>query len=80
MNFNLPPSLKELIGSVSEDDLLDGGVKKIYRGLILMRRRVEAHRRRIEDLSHLVHQLQEASNNLKQAIDANTVYEKKLCL
>jgi len=78
MNFNLPPDLKELIGSVPDDDVLNGGVEIIYRGLILTRRGAEARRQHIEDLSRLEHDLQEASNNLQQVVDANTTYEKKL--
>ena len=65
MNFNLPLGLEELIGSVPEEDILDGGVEMICCSLILTRREVEACRRRIEDMSRLKHLLQEASNNLK---------------
>jgi len=79
MNFNLPPGVEELIGSVPEKDILDGGVEMICRGLMLTCRGAEARRRRVEELSRLEHQLQEASNNLQQAVDANTEYEKKLC-
>ena len=32
-----------------------------------------------EDISRLEHELQEAGHNLKQAVEANTTYEKKLC-
>lgn len=49
------------------------------RGLILTCHGVEAHRRRIEELSRLEHQLQKASDNLKQVVEANIAYEKKLC-
>ena len=38
MNFDLPPDLDELIGSVPDDDVLDGGVEIICCGLILTRR------------------------------------------
>jgi len=79
MNFHLPPDLEELIRSVPDDDILDGGIEMISRGLILTHRGAEARRRRIEDLSGLDHELQEASSNLQQAVDANRTYEKKLC-
>jgi len=78
MNFDLPPDLEELIGSVPEDNILDGGVEMMCRGLILTCRGAEAHRRRIEDLLRLEHQLQEAFNNLQQVVDANSEYERKL--
>jgi len=74
-----PSSIEELIGSLPEDDLLDGSVKMMCRGLILTRQGAEARRWRIEELSRLEHQLQEASNNLKQVVDANTAYKKKSC-
>jgi len=57
MNFDLPPGLEELIGWVLNDDILDGGVEMICHGLILTRRGAKARRRRIEDLSHLEHEL-----------------------
>jgi len=71
MNFTLPSNLKELIQSVLEDDLLDEGVKTMCRGLILTRQGAEARRQHIEELSRLEHELHEASNNLKQVVNAN---------
>jgi len=79
MNFKLPSNLEELIGSVPEDDLLDDSVEMMCRGLILTRRGTKVRRWHVEELSRLEHQLQEAFNNLKQVVEANTTYEKKLC-
>jgi len=59
-------------------DLLDGGIEMIRRGLVLARRGADARRSRVEDMSRLEHELQEAGQNLKQAVEANTTYEKKL--
>jgi len=42
MNFDLPPGLEELIGSLPDDDVLDDGVEMICRGLILTRRGLKA--------------------------------------
>ena len=44
----------------------------IYRGLFLARRGADARRNRVEDISRLEHDLQEAGHNLKQAVEANT--------
>jgi len=79
VSFDLPPGLEGLIGSVPEDDILDNGVEMICCGLVLARRGADARRRCLEDLSCLEHDLQEASHNLQQAVDANTTYEEKLC-
>ena len=79
MKFSLTPGIEGLIGSVPEDYLLNGGVKMICRGLILTRRGAEARRQHVEELSRLEHQLQEVSSNLKQVVEANIAYEKKLC-
>ena len=64
MNFKLPSGVEELIGSVPEEDILNGGVEMICRGLMLTRRGAKARRRRVEELLCLEHQLQKASNNL----------------
>jgi len=47
--------------------------------MILTRHEVEARRQHVEELSRLEHQLREVTNNLKQYVEANTAYEKKLC-
>jgi len=51
----------------------------ICRGLVLTRLRAGARGRRMEEVSRLEHELLEASSSLKQVVDANTTYEKKLC-
>jgi len=79
VSFKLPPSLEGEIRSVLEDDLLDSGIEMIYRGLVLARRGADARRCRAEDVSRLEHDLQKAGHDLKQAVEANTTYEKKLC-
>ena len=48
-------------------------------GLVLARRGADARKGRVEELSRLEHELQEAGQNLKQAVEANTTYEKQLC-
>jgi len=79
VSFKLPSNIEGEIRSVPDDDLLDGGIEMICRGLFLARRGADARRSRVEDISRLEHDLQEADHNLKQAVEANTTYEKKLC-
>jgi len=79
VSFRLPSGLEEEIKSVPEDDLLDGGIEMICRGLVLARRGAKAQRGHAEEISRLEHDLQEAGHNLKQAMEANTAYEKQLC-
>ena len=79
MSFKLPPNIEGEIRSVPDNDLLDGGIEMICRGLVLARRGVDTRRSRVEDISRLEHDLQEVGHNLKQAVEANTIYEKKLC-
>ena len=79
VSFKLPSNIEGEIRSVPDDDLLDGGIEMICRGLFLARRGADARRSRVEDISRLEHELQEAGHNLKQAMEANTTYEKKLC-
>ena len=79
VSSKLPPSIEGEIRSVPDDDLLDGGIEMICRGLVLARRGADARRSRVEDMSRLEHELQEAGQNLKQAVEANTTYEKQLC-
>lgn len=57
MNFNLPPSINELIGVVPEDNLLDDNIKMMCRGMILTRWEAEPCRSRNEELSRLEHEL-----------------------
>jgi len=79
VSFRLPPGLKGEIKSIPEGDLLNGSIEMICRGLVLARRGADARRDRVEELSRLEHELQEAGQNLKQAVEANTTYEKQLC-
>jgi len=79
VSFKLPSHIEGEIRSVPDDDLLDGDIEMICRGLFLARRGADARRSRVEDISRLEHDLQEARHNLKQAVEANTTYEKKLC-
>jgi len=72
VSFKLPPSIEGEIRSVPDDDLLDDGIEMICRG-------ADAWRSRVEDMSRLEQGLQEAGQNLKQAVEANTTYEKQLC-
>ena len=80
VSFDLPLGLEGVIGSVPEDDLLNNGVEMICCALVLVRRGADARRGRVEDVSRLEHDLQVAAHNLKQAMEANTTYEKKLCV
>ncbi|KAL9325157.1 hypothetical protein ACSQ67_005802 [Phaseolus vulgaris] len=41
--------------------------------------RADARKGRMEEISHLEHELREAGHNLKEAVEANTTYEKRLC-
>jgi len=79
VSFKLPSNIEGEIRSVPDDDLLDGGIEMICRDLFLARRGADARRSRVEDISRLEHDFQEAGHNLKQAVEANTTYEKKLC-
>jgi len=45
----------------------------------LAHRGADARKSRVEDISRLEHDLQEVRHNLKQVVEANTTYEKKLC-
>jgi len=79
VSIRLPPGLEGEIKSIPEGDLLNGGIEMICRGLVLARRGADVRKCRVEELSRLEHELQEAGQNLKQAVEANTTYEKKLC-
>ena len=50
----------------------------ICQGLILTRQRAAARDRYMGEISRLEHEILEASGSLKQVVDANTTYEKKL--
>jgi len=79
VSFRFPPGLEGEIMSIPKGDLLNGGIEMICWGLVLARRGADAQRDRVEELSHLEYELQEAGQNLKQAVEANTTYEKQLC-
>jgi len=79
VSFNLPPNNEELIWAVPKDDLLKGGIEIICRGLILTRQGAAVRDRRVEEISRLEQKLLEVSGSLKQVVDANTTYEKRLC-
>ena len=79
VSFRLPAGLEGEIKSIPKDDLLDSDIEMICRGLVLARRGADARRGQVEDVSRLEHDLQEAGQNLKQAVEANTTYEKQLC-
>ncbi|KAL9277882.1 hypothetical protein ACSQ67_024894 [Phaseolus vulgaris] len=51
----------------------------ICRGPVSAGRGADVRKCGVEELSRLEHELQEAGQNLKQAVEANTTYEKKLC-
>jgi len=72
-------NIEEVIRAVREDDLLQGGVEMICRGLVLTPLGADILGRRVEEVSRMEHEMSEASGNLRQAMDANTTYEKKLC-
>lgn len=77
--MELPPNTKEMTRAMVEDDLLQGGVELICRGLVLTCLGADVRGRPVEEISRLEHVLSEASGNLRQAVDANTAYEKNLC-
>jgi len=78
--FQLPPGLRGEIKSIPEDDFLNGGIEMICRGLVLAWQGADARKGRMEDISCLEHELQEAGHNLKETVEANTTYEKQLCV
>ncbi|KAL9315186.1 hypothetical protein ACSQ67_016187 [Phaseolus vulgaris] len=51
----------------------------ICRGPVLGRARGRRSEVRVEELSRLEHEPQEAGHNLKRAVEADTTYEKRLC-
>jgi len=65
----LPLNTEEVIRAVPEDDLLQGGVEMICRGLVLTRLEANSRDRRVEEISCLEHELSEASGNLRQVVD-----------
>jgi len=79
VSFKLPPSIEGEIRSVPDNDLFYGGIEMICRGLVLAHRGADVRRSRVEDISRLEHELQEVGHNLKQAVEANITYKKKLC-
>jgi len=77
VNFNLHPNIEDLIRAVPEDDLFEGNIEMMCRSLILTCHGAGVRAWRVKEISRLEHELLEASGNLKQAMVANTTYEKK---
>jgi len=50
VSFKLPSNIEGEIRSDPDDDLLDGGIEMICRGLFLARRGADARRSRVEDI------------------------------
>jgi len=78
VRVDLPPNTEEIIWAIPENDLIQGGIEMICRGLVLTRMGAVVQGHWVEEISRLEHELSEGSSNLRQAVDANTTYERKL--
>jgi len=78
VKIGLTPSTQELIRDVPNDDLIQGSIDMICRGLVLSWLGKDVWGHRVEEISRLEHKLAETSGNLRKSLEVNTAYEERL--
>lgn len=74
----MTPFTQEMIRAVPDDELNQGSIEMICRGLVLAWLGADVWGHRVEEISRLEHELAEASGNLRQSLKANNAYEERL--
>ena len=74
----LPDESRESFREVSPSDLLRSGFELMCRSVVLVQHGLQGRDRHVEVVSHLEHQLSEATQDLKESLAANTDLTTKI--